>query len=111
MFTALGLMLTGMLLGRLLREQTWLPCLPRYISPVIMLMLFCLGVAVGGNTMLMDHLLLMGSKALLLTVGGVTGSLVCVALIRPFFHMHTSAGSASQKKSDGDETRHHREEV
>ena len=46
MFTAIGLMLTGIALGFALRSFQWPELLGRAISPTIMLMLFALGVAV-----------------------------------------------------------------
>lgn len=85
MFIAMGLMLLGILLGRLLRGQRWLGALSRCITPAIMLLLFSLGVAVGGNEELMRNLPLRGGKALLLTLAGVAGSLACVAVIRRWF--------------------------
>lgn len=85
MFIAMGLMLLGILLGRLLRGQRWLGALSRCITPAIMLLLFSLGVAVGGNEELMRNLPLLGGKALLLTLAGVAGSLACVAVIRRWF--------------------------
>ena len=47
MFTAIGLMLTGIALGFALRSFQWPELLGRAISPTIMLMLFALGVAVA----------------------------------------------------------------
>ena len=82
MFVALGLMLFGLLLGRLLRHQVWPKQLGRCISPVILLMLFCLGLSVGGNATLMGNLPRLGGQALLLTLAGVAGSLVAVQCIR-----------------------------
>ena len=85
MFIAMGLMLLGMILGWLLRGRAWLGLLTRCVSPAIMLLLFSLGVAVGGNRELMNNLPLLGGKALLLTLAGVAGSLACVAVIRRWF--------------------------
>ena len=85
MFIAMGLMLLGILLGRLLRGQRWLGALSRCFTPAIMLLLFSLGVAVGGNEELIRNLPLLGGKALLLTLAGVAGSLACVAVIRRWF--------------------------
>lgn len=82
MFVALGLMLLGLLLGRLLRGQGWISLSGRCVSPVILLMLFCLGLSVGGNATLMANLPLLGGQALLLTLAGVAGSLVAVRCIR-----------------------------
>ena len=63
MFTAIGLMLTGIALGFALRSFQWPELLGRAISPTIMLMLFALGVAVGGNETLMTNLPVLGGKA------------------------------------------------
>lgn len=85
MFTAISLMLAGMLAGFLLRRVTWLACLPRAITPTILLMLFVLGIAVGANDTLMGNLPTLGGRALALTLAGVGGSLLCVLAIRRFF--------------------------
>lgn len=85
MFIAIGLMLVGMGLGFLLRGRVWLGGLTRCVSPTIMLLLFSLGVAVGGNEALMRDLPELGGTALVLTLAGVAGSLACVALIRRSF--------------------------
>ena len=71
MFIAMGLMLLGMILGWLLRGRAWLGLLTRCVSPAIMLLLFSLGVAVGGNRELMNNLPLLGGKALAVQRGGV----------------------------------------
>lgn len=98
MFTAIAIMLLGILLGRLLRGQRWLPFLVQGISPVIMLMLFCLGIAVGGNAELMEDLPQLGGKAALLTLGGIGGSLLGVAAIRRFFELPRSPLSNTVKE-------------
>lgn len=85
MFSPIGIMLTGMALGFCLRKVTWLACVPRAITPIILLMLFVLGVAVGGDTELMRNLPLLGGRALALTLAGVAGSMVAVMLIRRHF--------------------------
>ena len=48
MFTIIGLMLTGMLLGFLLRKQK-LSGIHKVITVLIWLLLFLLGIDVGGN--------------------------------------------------------------
>lgn len=85
MFTAIGLMLAGIALGFALRPFRWPGLLGRAISPTIMLMLFALGVAVGGNAALMADLPVLGGKALALTVACVAGSLICTVAVRRFF--------------------------
>ena len=107
MFTAIGLMLTGIALGFALRSFQWPELLGRAISPTIMLMLFALGVAVGGNETLMTNLPVLGGKALILTVA-------CVA-VRRFFpdagpRRHAAAGADSEDAGAAMSVRRDRED-
>ena len=61
MFTIIGLMLTGMLLGYLLR---------------IWVLLFILGIEVGGNEQIIKGLHTIGLEAVILTIGGTLGSVI-----------------------------------
>uniref|UniRef100_B8J2H5 DUF340 domain-containing protein n=1 Tax=Desulfovibrio desulfuricans (strain ATCC 27774 / DSM 6949 / MB) TaxID=525146 RepID=B8J2H5_DESDA len=85
MFIAIGLMFLGMLAGFLLRGRRLASVLSRCVTPAIVLLLFALGISVGGNSTLMGALPELGSAAMLLTLCGVGGSLVCVLCIRRFF--------------------------
>ena len=85
MYTALGIMLCGMLAGRLLRGRLREEALRRWIFLAIMLLLFLLGVAVGGNERLVRDLPHLGGAALTLALGALGGTLVCAALLRPLF--------------------------
>ena len=85
MFVAIGLMFLGILLGFLLRGRRLAAAFSRCVTPAIMLLLFTLGISVGGNSTLMGALPELGSAAMLLTLCGVGGSFVCVLCIRRFF--------------------------
>ena len=85
MFVAIGLMFLGILLGFLLRGRRLAAALSRCVAPAIVLLLFALGISVGGNNTLMGALPKLGSAALLLTLFGVGGSFVCALCIRRFF--------------------------
>ena len=85
MYTALGIMLCGMLAGRLLRGRLREEALRRWIFLAIMLLLFLLGVAVGGNERLVRDLPRLGGAALTLALGALGGTLVCAALLGPRF--------------------------
>lgn len=98
MFTAIGLMLAGIALGFALRSFQWPELLGRAIPPTIMLMLFALGVAVGGNETLMTNLPVLGGKALILTIACVAGSLLCIVAVRRFF-----PGAGPQRHAAADE--------
>ena len=85
MFVAIGLMFLGILLGFLLRGRRLAAALSRCVAPAIVLLLFALGISVGGNSTLMGASPELGSAALLLTLFGVGGSFVCALCIRRFF--------------------------
>lgn len=75
MFTIIGLMLTGMLLGYLLRKQDLKRIHPT-ITLLIWLLLFILGIEVGSNGQIIKGLHTIGLEALILTLGGTLGSVV-----------------------------------
>ena len=85
MFIALGITFFGIAVGFLLRHWPLTPVLTRGVTPAIMLLLFALGVSVGGNEALMRALPRLGGTALTLTAASMVGSVACVLLIRRFF--------------------------
>ena len=70
MFTIIGLMLTGMLLGYLLRKRDLKKIHP-IITLLIWLLLFILGIEVGSN-----EEIIRGYEAVVLTLGGTLGSVI-----------------------------------
>ena len=68
-------MLLGMTVGYLLRKQN-LSGLQRLITALIWLLLFILGLEVGGNERIISGLHTIGLEALLLTLAGTLGSVV-----------------------------------
>lgn len=75
MFTIIGLMLTGMLLGYLLRKRN-LHKIHTVITVLIWALLFILGIEVGGNEQIIKGLHTIGIEAVILTLGGTLGSVV-----------------------------------
>lgn len=73
MFTIIGLMLTGMLLGFLLRKQK-LSGIHKAITVLIWLLLFLLGIDVGGNQKIINGLHTIGLEAIVITLAAVLGS-------------------------------------
>ena len=77
MFIIIGIMLTGMLLGYLLRSKrlTWIH---KVITLLIWLLLFLLGIDVGGNEAIVKGLHAIGLEALIITAAatGCLGTLV-----------------------------------
>ena len=68
MFTIIGLMLTGMLLGYLLRKRS-LHKIHTVITVLIWALLFILGIEVGGNEQIIKGLHTIGIEAVILTLG------------------------------------------
>lgn len=75
MFTIIGLMLTGMLLGFLMRQKR-LSRIHQIINIFIWLLLFLLGVEVGSNEQIIKGLHSLGLEAIILTLGGTLGSVI-----------------------------------
>lgn len=73
MFIIIGIMLTGMLVGYLVRSKrlTWIH---KIITFLIWLLLFLLGIDVGGNEIIMKGLHTLGVEALIITLSAVIGS-------------------------------------
>ena len=85
MYIALSIMICGMLAGRILRGRLQAEALRRWIFLAIMLLLFLLGVAVGGNEKLVRDLPRLGGAALALALAALGGTLAFAALLRPLF--------------------------
>ena len=74
MFIIIGIMLTGMLFGYLLRSKrlTWIH---KIITFLIWVLLFLLGIDVGGNDIIVKGLHTLGLEALIITLAAVIGSM------------------------------------
>ncbi len=75
MFTIIGLMFSGMLIGFLLRNHriSWIH---RIITLLIWLLLFLLGTDVGGNREIMNGLHTLGLEAFVITLAAIVGSVI-----------------------------------
>ena len=76
MLIIVGIMLTGMLVGYLLRSKK-LSWIQSVITIFIWLLLFLLGVDVGGNQVIISSLHTLGLEALYITIAAVIGSTLC----------------------------------
>ena len=70
MFIIIGIMLTGMLLGYLLRSKR-LSWIHKIITLLIWILLFLLGIDVGGNESIIKGLHTLGLEAVIITVAAV----------------------------------------
>jgi uncharacterized membrane protein YbjE (DUF340 family) len=81
MFIVIGLMLTGVFIGFALREKVSFAWVGKAISVAIFALLFLLGVGVGINEQIMNNLDTLGVDALIITMGGLIGSIALAWLI------------------------------
>lgn len=75
MFLVIGIMISGVLIGYLLRNHR-LTVVSKIITVLIWLLLFLLGIEVGSNAKLMNSLHTLGVEALIITVFALVGSLI-----------------------------------
>lgn len=84
MLKIVGIMLSGVLAGYLLRNWK-LEWISRVIMLAVWLLLFLLGIAVGANETILDNLDTIGLQALLLALGAVGGSAGMAWVVWHFF--------------------------
>ena len=73
MFTVIGLMFIGILIGYLTRRREF-SGISRFITFLIWALLFLLGVEVGSNQQIIQGIGTLGLEALAITFGAVSGS-------------------------------------
>lgn len=76
MFIIIGIMLTGILVGYLLRNKRLL-WIHKIITFLIWILLFFLGIDVGGNETIIKGIYTLGLAALIITLAAVIGSILC----------------------------------
>ena len=80
MFTVIGIMLTGMLIGYLIRHKR-LPKIQQIITTLIWVLLFLLGIDVGSNPDITQGLHTIGVEAVLISLAAIMGSVLASWLL------------------------------
>lgn len=93
MFTIIGIMLTGMLTGYLLRNKK-LSWIYRIITLLIWLLLFLLGIDVGGNQAIIRGLHSIGLEAFIITLAAVAGSTLAAWVLWYFLYIRNKKDNA-----------------
>ncbi|MFV0546309.1 MAG: LysO family transporter [Bacteroides sp.] len=90
MLIIIGLMFGGILVGYLLRQRklTWIH---KTITLLIWLLLFLLGIDVGGNPKIINGLYNIGLEALVITVAAVLGSVIAARILWQIIHKKQGA--------------------
>lgn len=85
MWDIIIIMSLGVLVGYLIREKRFIISkVVRVISIAIYLLLFILGVAIGGDNQIVSNLSELGAIALLITISAIFGSLIFSWLLYKF---------------------------
>ncbi|MDO4860603.1 MAG: lysine exporter LysO family protein [Bacillota bacterium] len=106
----LGVVIAGYFIGSRLRvhkdKMQWLSPL---ISVIVAVLLFVLGFRLGSNEEVFSKLGTIGIKAFILAVGGVTGSVLCVFIIRKIVGIDRKgdliSGSPKEHRTDSDDSK------
>jgi len=85
MFTVIAIMFGGIALGYLFRKKAILKKLGKPINYTIYLLLFFLGISVGGNSEIINNLPSLGGQALLLAFAGTLGSVLAAWIVYKIF--------------------------
>ena len=96
MFTIIGLMFSGILVGWLTKKIN-LSAIHPLITGLIWILLFLLGIEVGSNEEIINGLHTLGLEAVLLTLGGTLGSVICAWILWKMIYQQPKEGSAEQK--------------
>lgn len=72
----------GVLVGFFLRKKHTLKMpIEQSISIMIWCLLFLLGISIGANQEVINSIHIIGWKAMILTIGGISGSIACSSIV------------------------------
>ncbi len=97
---ALGFMFLGMLAGYLLRHTKIPALICRLVMPLILALLFCMGVLIGDNPAIMDNLHGLGLQGAVLAAATLAASLITVLLICRFVTGDRVAAAPADRPAD-----------
>lgn len=85
MLVVLGYLCAGVFFGYGMRNRKSLKNLEKIIYVTILLLLFMLGLSVGGNKEVVKNLPILGSQAFLIALFATGGSILCGWVVYLFF--------------------------
>jgi uncharacterized membrane protein YbjE (DUF340 family) len=86
MLTIIGLFALGVLAGYFIRhKEKWIKKVEPVTGWAIYALLFLLGLSVGANPQILRNLNQIGLQAILISLGGVTGSITLSWLVYQFY--------------------------
>lgn len=81
MLIVFGMLLSGVLVGYIMRRIERITFIGKIILLFIFLLLFSLGISVGKNELIINNLSSIGLQALIITIGAVAGSIAMTTII------------------------------
>lgn len=85
MFSIVGIMLTGVSIGYLFRNISFLQLTEKTISYTILLLLFILGLSIGSNEEIIGNLATFGWQAAILAISATCGSILASWMVLKLF--------------------------
>lgn len=85
MFTIIGTMFSGIILGYIFRNMDFLRKTEKTISYTIILLLFIMGLSVGSNDRIIENLGSFGWQAAIIALSATCGSIVAAWLVLTLF--------------------------
>ena len=85
MFTIIGTMFTGIILGYIFRNMEFLKKTEKTISYTIILLLFIMGLSVGSNDRIIENLGSFGWQAAIIAFSATCGSIIAAWLVLTLF--------------------------
>lgn len=77
-------LLAGIIVGRLLHDKPFVKFSGKAIFPIVLVLLFLMGITIGTNDRIINNLHTLGIEALIITGGAIAGTLVGAALLWHF---------------------------
>lgn len=85
MFTIIGTMFTGVALGYIFRNMSFIKNTEKTISYTIILLLFVMGVSIGSNEKIIENLGTFGWQAAIIAISATCGSILAAWIVLTMF--------------------------
>ncbi|MBZ4676038.1 MAG: hypothetical protein JG782_657 [Anaerophaga sp.] len=100
-FIVIGLFVVGIVAGSFFRgNKKFIALNEKLVSMVVFALLFFLGVSVGADTRVINNISTLGWKAIALSGGAISGSLLLSAMVSSFFTKDTNKGGKPDRENE-----------
>ena len=74
-------LISGIVLGRIFRTKSLILKSNKLITPIVLLLLFFMGISIGNNKEIMANFPALGFQALIITFGALAGTIISAFLL------------------------------